>query len=37
LISGMFTPGLEKTVGQAARVGILGLVLIETIKGSSIF
>lgn len=37
LISGMFTPGLEKTVGQAAMVGILGLVLIETIKGSSIF
>lgn len=37
LISGVFTPSLEKTLGQAAMVGVLGMILVETVKGSALF
>eukprot|EP00238_Polyblepharides_amylifera_P008315 CAMPEP_0196592064 /NCGR_PEP_ID=MMETSP1081-20130531/71718_1 /TAXON_ID=36882 /ORGANISM="Pyramimonas amylifera, Strain CCMP720" /LENGTH=316 /DNA_ID=CAMNT_0041915635 /DNA_START=72 /DNA_END=1022 /DNA_ORIENTATION=+ len=37
LISGIFTPNLEKQVGRAAMVGILGLILVELVQGSAFF
>ncbi len=33
---GPFTPSLEKSIGRVAQMGILGLVVVELVKGSAL-